>query len=62
MVKEFACRKCKILTTSRICPNCNSKDMAFDWSGFIIIYDVEKSFVAKTLKIDKPGKYALKVS
>jgi len=62
LVKELACRKCKMLTTNRICPNCKSKEVSPDWSGLIIINDVDRSLVAKTLNINKPGRYALKVS
>ncbi|MCP8304133.1 MAG: DNA-directed RNA polymerase, subunit E'' [archaeon] len=62
MVKELACRKCKTLTTDRICPNCKSKDLSPDWSGLIIIEDVDRSLVAKTLDISRPGRYALKVT
>ncbi|MCP8314916.1 MAG: DNA-directed RNA polymerase, subunit E'' [archaeon] len=62
MVKELACRKCKTLTTSRICPNCKSKDLSPNWSSLIIINDVDSSQIAKTLNIVKSGRYALKVS
>lgn len=61
LVKEIACRKCKTLTTSRICPNCKSKDLSPNWSGLVIINDVDSSQIAKTLNIEKPGRYALKV-
>ncbi|MCP8317101.1 MAG: DNA-directed RNA polymerase, subunit E'' [archaeon] len=61
MVKELACRKCKTLTISRICPNCKSKDLSPNWSSLIIISDVDSSQIAKTLNITKLGRYALKV-
>jgi len=62
LVKELACRKCKTLTTGRICPNCKSKDLSPNWSRLVIINDVDSSNIAKTLDIKKPGRYALKVS
>ncbi len=62
LVKEFACRKCRLLTTGKICPNCESTDLTLDWSGLTVILDSENSEVAKTLSITKPGKYAVKVS
>jgi DNA-directed RNA polymerase subunit E" len=62
MVKNFACRSCKTLTTGRICPNCKSKDLSSEWIGLVIIIDVEKSEIAKKLDVTKPGRYALKVS
>lgn len=61
LVKEIACRKCKTLTISRICPNCKSKDLNPNWSGLVIIIDVDSSQIAKILNIEKPGRYALKV-
>jgi DNA-directed RNA polymerase subunit E" len=62
MVKEFACRKCKTLTTEKVCPNCGSTELSDEWSGLIIIVNPEKSQVARTLGITKQGRYALKVS
>lgn len=62
MVKEFACRKCKTITTEKVCPNCHSMDLTTSWFGYLVIIDPEKSEVAKLLGIKKPGRYALKVS
>lgn len=62
MVKELACRKCKTLTTEKMCPNCGSTELSNEWSGLIIILDPVRSQVAKTLGITKSGRYALKVS
>ena len=62
LVKEVACRKCRFLTTGKICPSCESTDLTLDWSGLTVILDSENSEVAKTLSITKPGKYAVKVS
>jgi DNA-directed RNA polymerase subunit E" len=61
-MKELACRKCKALTTEKACPNDGSTELSNEWSGLIIIISPEKSQVAKTLGIVKPGRYALKVS
>ncbi|MDG6953427.1 MAG: DNA-directed RNA polymerase, subunit E'' [Nitrososphaerota archaeon] len=61
-MKELACRKCKALTTEKACPNDGSTELSKDWSGLIVIINAEKSQVAKTLGIAKPGRYALKVS
>ena len=62
MAKEFACRKCRTLTTGRVCPNCHSTELSSDWSGLIIINHADKSKIAKTLTVDKPGRYAIKVT
>ncbi|HXY55977.1 MAG TPA: transcription elongation factor subunit Spt4 [Nitrososphaerales archaeon] len=61
-MKELACRKCRTLTTEKACPNDGSTELSNEWSGLVIIINPEKSQVAKTLNIAKPGRYALKVS
>ena len=61
-MKELACRKCRTLTTDKVCPNDGSTELSNEWSGLIIIIDPDRSQVAKTLGIAKPGRYALKVS
>ena len=61
-MRELACRKCKMLTSEKSCPNDGSTELSSEWSGLIIIISPEKSQVAKTLAITKAGRYALKVS
>jgi DNA-directed RNA polymerase subunit E" len=61
-LKEQACRKCRALTTEKACPNDGSTELSNEWSGLVIIINPDKSQVAKTLNITKPGRYALKVS
>jgi len=61
-MRELACRKCHTLTTDKTCPNDGSTELSNEWSGLIIIINPAKSQVAKTLSIEKPGRYALKVS
>ncbi|MFQ6135233.1 MAG: transcription elongation factor subunit Spt4 [Nitrososphaerales archaeon] len=62
MAREHACRKCKSLSSGKVCPVCGSTDLSSEWSGLIVILDPEKSEVAKTLDISKSGRYALRVS
>jgi len=62
MVREFACKKCKALTTGKVCPICKSTELSSDWSGIILIFDSKNSLIASTLQISSPHKYALKVS
>jgi len=62
MVKELACRKCKCITTGKVCPACKSSDLTPDWQGIVIVANPEESRIAKTLKITVKGKYALKVT
>ncbi len=62
MVKELACRKCRAITTGRVCPACKSSDLTADWIGILLIVNPQTSQVAKTLNITQKGKYALKVT
>lgn len=62
MVREYACKKCKAVTTGKMCPVCKSTDLSKDWYGILLILDSDKSRVASTLEITKPHKYALKVT
>ena len=68
MVKELACRKCKCITITKVCPAGRSSDLTPDWEGVVIIANPNQSKIAKTLnisveqwKIEHP-KYALKVT
>ena len=64
MVKELACRKCKRITTLKVCQNkhCRSSDLTPYWEGIVVVANPEESRIAKTLKITVKGKYALKVT
>jgi len=61
MIKEMACRKCKYITRAKICQICKSSDLSHDWSGIVLVVDVNNSQIARSLGITKEGKYALKV-
>jgi len=68
MVKELACRKCKCITTGKVCPACKSSDLTPDWEGIVVVANPKESKIASTLKITVEGwkkehpKYALKVT
>ncbi len=51
-----------MLTHEKVCPNDRSSELSSEWSGLVIVLDVEHSNVAQTLGITVPGRYALKVS
>jgi len=57
--RQYVCRNCKMFTTEKECPNCKSRNLSASWKGLAIINNPEGSEIAKTLEIDKPGKYAL---
>ena len=61
MAREMACRKCKFVTTGKVCPACKSSDLTPDWNGIVLVVDPTYSQIAQTLGIKAKGKYALKV-
>jgi len=61
MVKKKACKQCKTLTTTKECPLCKSTDLTSNWKGKILVFNPEKSKIAKIININKDGEYALKV-
>jgi len=54
-----ACKICKRIVPSSICPNCKEKAVT-DFKGIIIVYD-KNCELAKKLNIQEVGEYALKV-
>ena len=62
MAREVACKKCKAVTTGKVCPVCKSTDLTTNWSGIVVVFDPLKSRVAATPDISAPHKYAVKVS
>ena len=62
MAREMACRKCKFITTGKVCPACKSSDLTRDWNGMILVVDPANSQIARTLGITEKGKYAIKAT
>jgi len=58
---QKACRDCHAITTESICPNCKTPSLSDDFTGLVIIFDPEDSAIAKVMKINKKGRYALRV-
>jgi len=44
-----------------ICPNCKSSNLSEDWSGLVVVVNLEKSEIAKKISAKSPGKYAIRV-
>ncbi len=61
MVKEKACKNCKMIYEGDVCPNCDKRETSDNFKGKIEIFDTEKSELAKNLKINKKGIYAIKL-
>ncbi len=58
---EKACTECHSLTKKDRCPVCNSSSLSDEWSGLVIILDVEESKIAEQIGAEEPGRYAIKV-
>lgn len=59
MAKKM-CKICKRLVTGSKCPICQSDKLNESWKGRVIIIDVSKSKIAKKMKLDAAGEYALR--
>ncbi|MCW3976730.1 hypothetical protein GWN65_03765 [Candidatus Bathyarchaeota archaeon] len=60
-MNEKACPDCHVITAGSSCPNCKTSGLSDDFSGLVIVFDSEDSAIAKAMKIDKKGRYALRV-
>lgn len=56
------CKICKIVIKGTECPICHNKNFVSSWKGRISILDYTKSEIAKKLKMEHNGEYAIKVS
>jgi len=61
LAKEKACKSCHFISMGNICPNCKSSNLSEDWSGLVVIVNLEKSEIAKKIGAKSPGKYAIRV-
>ena len=58
--RKQVCRNCRRFTREKVCSACKSTNLSTSWKGMVIIVNPE-SEIAKVLKIEEPGKYALYV-
>lgn len=57
-----ACKSCKaIYETGSRCPVCGAEESVESFKGKVVITDPEQSEIAKNLKIQKKGAYAVKL-
>lgn len=61
MSKEKACKNCKLIYEGETCPLCGQKIVSETFKGKVEIVDSEKSELAKQLKVNKKGVYAIRV-
>ncbi len=60
-MSEKACKRCRLITTGSICPECKTATLTAEWTGFVVVLDPGGSEIAKKLGIRKPGKYAIEI-
>ncbi len=60
MKKLKACKNCGIIHDKEKCPKCGSKESTDSFRGRIIVFDPEKSEIAKNLGIKDKGNFAIK--
>ena len=58
---EKACKSCHMLTETKECPLCKTKELTENWQGVVIVFESEGSEIANELNFKAPGKYAVKV-
>ena len=61
MAKDKACKTCKLIYYEDSCPSCGKKEVSETFKGRVEIINKEKSLLAKELKINKNGFYAIKL-
>jgi len=60
-MSEKACSSCHFITKENVCPKCKTTTLSDDFSGLVIVFDPERSAMAKAMNIKEKGRYALKV-
>lgn len=60
-MNEYACKKCHKILKKKNCPTCQNVDTSKNWKGLVVILDPDKSSIAKKLKIENVGMFALRV-
>lgn len=61
MGKERACKKCRTIFEGSKCPKCGSEEYSDAFKGKVVVLKAEESEVAKNLKINEKGKFAIKL-
>ena len=60
-MSEKACRGCHLISYESVCPGCKASGLSDDFSGLAIIFDPERSLIARAMEVKKKGRYALRV-
>ncbi len=60
MKKQKACLDCRTIYEGEKCPNCNSTASTDSSKGRIFIFNTTESEIAKNMKINQKGEFAIK--
>jgi DNA-directed RNA polymerase subunit E" len=60
MPKQKACKICNTIYEGEKCPSCESKESTEGFKGRVIVFNPEKSEIAKKLKLKEKGNFAIK--
>ncbi|MEK6918514.1 MAG: transcription elongation factor subunit Spt4 [Nanoarchaeota archaeon] len=61
MGNKKACKLCKRIYEEGNCPSCGSNEYVKDYKGILVVFDPVNSDIAKSMKINNAGEYAVKV-
>ena len=62
MPEEKACKACRmVISHGDVCPLCGSTDLTNKWNGYIILFNTEKSYIAKKLGLKVNSVFALNI-
>lgn len=57
---EKACRKCRLIVNTDVCPNCKESELTKAFEGYILLTNPDCE-VGRAIGAKTPGKYALKI-
>ncbi|MAG11076.1 DNA-directed RNA polymerase subunit E'' [Candidatus Pacearchaeota archaeon] len=61
MTKQKACKICNTIYEGKEkCPKCDSKESTDLFKGRIVVFDPEKSEIAKKINLKEKGNFAIK--
>jgi RNA polymerase subunit RPABC4/transcription elongation factor Spt4 len=61
MAKRKVCKKCKTFVEGGQCAICKGNQLTDNWKGRLYISDPQNSMIAKEVKIDSVGEFAIKI-
>jgi DNA-directed RNA polymerase subunit E" len=61
-MEQKACKNCRLLIThGDVCPSCGSKELTTKWRSYAIIFNADKSAIAKKIGAKLNSTYAINI-